>query len=273
MNTVSKSSSLQAYTMLLMRKPVHPEFFGIESRRQLTHGDFDVEAWIYKGGHAVRFQQCRRGEQNASQHVSKPPGLASAHAGNPVGRQPKGQADPRSGLRGAAAGRSNGSSKTSGKGPSAPDAAPICLCEVVTEQPELLLDGAHGGAHGGGAAVGQGAAQPTCFPCAGERDHEEQLGAGVLFMTTLQTETLTEHLYVGTYKEMMQHVRESNSLFSAWTDELGRPNLSLLDLQRYRNEVHVQSYHLRSDCGLVLRTQSMFQVEGLPAMAGRSIHR
>lgn len=31
-------------------------------------------------------------------------------------------------------------------------------------------------------------------------------------------------------------------------------------MQRYRSEIHIQGYHLRSDCGLVLRTQSMFQV-------------
>ena len=38
-------------------------------------------------------------------------------------------------------------------------------------------------------------------------------------------------------------------------------NLSLVDVQRYRDEVHSQGYHLRSDCGLVLRTQSIFQVK------------
>lgn len=79
-------------------------------------------------------------------------------------------------------------------------------------------------------------------------------------MTTIQTETLSEHLYLGTYKEMVAHARESDSVVTVWTDERGKPNLSLLDMQRYRSEIHIQGYHLRSDCGLVLRTQSMFQV-------------
>jgi hypothetical protein len=44
-----------------------------------------------------------------------------------------------------------------------------------------------------------------------------------------------------------------------WKDG-GKNNMSLIDYQKYREEVHVQAYHLRSDCGLVLRTQSIFQI-------------
>jgi hypothetical protein len=56
---------------------------------------------------------------------------------------------------------------------------------------------------------------------------------------------------------------------AAWSDSAGRPNLSLIDTQRYNEEVHVQSYHLRSDCSLVLRTQSIFLVPS-PAETGRA---
>ncbi len=179
MTSLSKTSSLQAYNMMLFRKAVHPEFFGIDARRKIEHGDYGVEAWIFRGGHVIRFQF-------------------------------------------------DGS----------------CVCEVVTDQSEQVPD--------------RGIV--SVFPCAGERDHEEKVSDRVMYMTTIQTETLSDHLYVGTYKEMLQHGRDGNSLMSAWTDELGKPNLSLVDLQRYRNEVHMQAYHLRSDCSLVLRTQSMFQV-------------
>ncbi|MFO0875469.1 MAG: DUF2617 family protein [Phycisphaerales bacterium] len=180
MNSLSKTSSLQAYNMLLFRKAVHPEFFGIDARRRIEHGDYDLEAWIFRGGHVVRFQ----------------------HDG-------------------------------------------ACICELVTDQGDQVPD----------------RGLMSSFPCAGERDHEERISDRLIYMTTIQTETLSEHLYLGTYKEMLHHSRESNSLVSAWTDELGKPNLSLLDIQRYRNEVHIQAYHLRSDCGLVLRTQSMFQTK------------
>ena len=44
-------------------------------------------------------------------------------------------------------------------------------------------------------------------------------------------------------------------------EQLGKPSLSLLEMQRFAEEVHVQSYHLRSDCGLVLRTQTIFRIK------------
>ena len=77
----------------------------------------------------------------------------------------------------------------------------------------------------------------------------------------MQTEMLSDHLYLGTYNELLEHGRECGAALSLWTDELDRPNMSLIDLQRYRGEVHVQGYHLRSDCALVLRTQTIFQMK------------
>jgi hypothetical protein len=59
---------------------------------------------------------------------------------------------------------------------------------------------------------------------------------------------------------MTQHARESNSLVIKPEGSTARPEMSVLDIQRYRTEVHVQGYHLRSDCALVLRTQSMFRL-------------
>ncbi|MSR18395.1 MAG: DUF2617 family protein [Phycisphaerales bacterium] len=172
-------NSLQSYMMLLYRKAVHPEFFGIEGRRRIEHAGMEAEGWIFRGGHAIRFQ----------------------HEG-------------------------------------------LCLCEVVSDQVTSLPGGGLG----------------ASLPCAGERDHQETLSERVSYMTTIQTETLSEHLYLGTYKEMLNHGREHGSLLSLWTDGSGKPNLSVVDLQRYSGEIHVQAYHLRSDCTMVLRTQSMFQV-------------
>lgn len=121
-----------------------------------------------------------------------------------------------------------------------------CLCELVTDQLDHLPE----------------KALAVTLPCAGERDHEERLDDDLVYMTSVQTETLSEHLYIGTCKEMLEHARSVNSLLVNWNDDHGRPNLSVLDMQRFRNEIHLQGYHLRSDCGLVLRTQSMFQFGG-----------
>ena len=175
----SKTSSLQAYTLLVYRKAIHPEFFQIEARKRIEHPQYEFEGWIFKGGHAGRFQF---GE--------------------------------------------------------------TCLCEVVVEGGQNLPE----------------KGLVTNMPCAGERDFDEKFGETLKYMTTVQTETLSEHLYTGTYREMLAHGRDRNCIMTQWNDDQGRPNLSLLDFQRYLNSVHVQGYHLRSDCGMVLRTSTMFEM-------------
>jgi hypothetical protein len=32
-------------------------------------------------------------------------------------------------------------------------------------------------------------------------------------------------------------------------------------MQRFADQVHIQSYHLRAGCSLVLRTQTIFQIK------------
>jgi hypothetical protein len=181
MSLPSKTSSLQAYNLALYRGALHPEFFQIEGRCRIAHGGYEFEAWISRGGHAIRFE----------------------HHG-------------------------------------------MCATEVVGDDIDTLPDRGH----------------VATLPCAGEKDHECEFADRIVYVTSMQTETLSDHLYVGTYNEMLEHGRMGECLMSVWTDEMSKPNLSLLDVQRYADEVHVQTYHLRSDCGLVLRTQSIFQVKG-----------
>lgn len=180
MNPQPRVTSLQAYNMLVYRNALHPEFFGIEGRRRIDGLRYEFEAWIFRGGHALRFQ----------------------HDG-------------------------------------------LCLTEIVGDQVENLPE----------------RGLVATFPCAGEKDHDATFGEKLVYMTSMQTEVLTDHLYLGTYREMLEHGRCTDGLMSMWQDEGGKPNLSLLDMQRFNDQVHVQSYHLRSDCGLVLRTQSIFQVK------------
>ncbi|MCH2133121.1 MAG: hypothetical protein MK116_05155 [Phycisphaerales bacterium] len=99
----------------------------------------------------------------------------------------------------------------------------------------------------------------TTLPCAGEKDHEADFADRISYVTSIQTETLSSHLYMGTYREMLDHGRMGEGLLKIW-DEDGRPSLSLIEHQRYINEIHFQGYHLRSDCLMVLRTQSIFQI-------------
>lgn len=178
--SMTKATSLQSYHMLLFRNALHPEFFQIDARRRITHGEYDFEAWIFPGGHVLRFEH-------------------------------------------------NG----------------LCASEAVTCEPETLPD----------------RGLVTSVPCAGERDSESEFSDRILYMNSMQTETLTDHLFLGTFKEMREHAGDGNGLLTSWDDADGRSNMSLIDMQRYADEVHVQGYHLRSDCGLVLRTQSIFQLK------------
>ncbi|MGI9012892.1 MAG: hypothetical protein ACR2GY_01425 [Phycisphaerales bacterium] len=121
------------------------------------------------------------------------------------------------------------------------------ITEIITEGPEVFSE----------------AGQLLCVPCAGERDHEETLNDAVSYCASVQTESLTESLYLSQYREMLEHSSRPECMHAVWDDQ--GANLSLLDVQRYRDEIHVQGYHLRSDCKLILRTQSIFTVGVLEA--------
>lgn len=146
---------------------------------------------------------------------------------------------------------------------------PVCASELVTDQESGL------------PTLGAVAA----FLCAGERDYEHTFGAkpagvggasgppagstpasgvkgvrgSVVYMSTVQTETLSENLYIATCEEMVAHAGENGSLVHAWEEDTGH-GMSILDLQRYANEVHAQAYHLLPTGGIVIRTQTIFEL-------------
>jgi len=121
----------------------------------------------------------------------------------------------------------------------------VCVTEVVTESGDSLPT----------------RGLMTTFPCAGEKDHESEFGEDLLYITSIQTEMLPDHLFSGTYSELKRHAESGESMYEHWSDEIGNNNLSLVDVQRFSNQVHLQSYHLRQDCKLVLRTQTIFEIK------------
>jgi hypothetical protein len=121
--------------------------------------------------------------------------------------------------------------------------AALCACELMTDQEGRLPES--------GVVSG--------FLAAGERDFEHRFTKDkVTYMTTVQTETLSENLYVATMAEMLDYGRSSDALTHRWNDGTG-PCLSMIDLQRYNREIHAQSYHLMATGGLVIRTQTIFE--------------
>lgn len=119
-----------------------------------------------------------------------------------------------------------------------------CATELITDQEDSVPDR-------GIVAV---------LPCAGERDHEERFSDSINYAATLQTEQLPESLYRATYDELLAFGKENNALIHEWLDDDGGRCASIVDVQRFRKEVHAQGYHLMSQGGLILRTQCLFEI-------------
>jgi hypothetical protein len=100
----------------------------------------------------------------------------------------------------------------------------------------------------------------TTIPCVGEKDFDEVYADRISYVTSIQTETLSDHLYMSSYQEMLEHgQQQSDCLMMPGIKEGRLPSLSVIELQRYADQVHMQSYHFLGDTGLVLRTQSIMQ--------------
>lgn len=99
----------------------------------------------------------------------------------------------------------------------------------------------------------------SAVPCAGEHELEHRFApSGLVYMLSVQTEMLSENLYGATMREMTEHASESRSERFQWSTPDGE-NLSMLDVQLYKSEIHVQAYHLIAQGGFVLRSQTLFE--------------
>ncbi|MEM1329287.1 MAG: hypothetical protein AAGG07_01870 [Planctomycetota bacterium] len=99
----------------------------------------------------------------------------------------------------------------------------------------------------------------TAGLCGGERDVEHEFDEdGVRYISTVQTETLSENLYRVTLDEMREHASDADAVSWEWMDDMG-PCMSMLDVQRFAREVHVQAYHLIASGGIVIRSQTIFE--------------
>lgn len=119
-----------------------------------------------------------------------------------------------------------------------------CVTEVITPNPENLPERGH----------------VTTMVCASERDHEQEFGDRITLITSMQIELLPEHLYGDSYIELVEFGEEANAKVLRYGSGEER-NVSIVDVQRHNDELHVQSYHLQSSHGLVLRTQSIFELK------------
>ncbi len=178
--SLHKTPSVQSYRLLLYQRALHPELFGIQKRRTVQQGCYEIESWLMPGGHVLRFQ-------------------------------------------------------TEGH----------CLTEAIADQDVALPQ--------------RGLVQTV--PCLGEKELDETLSNGAIrYVSSVQTELLSDNLYAATLGEMRDFASDAGAMHYTWTESDGAQNLSLLDVQRYKHEIHAQSYHLIGAAGFVLRTQSIFEI-------------
>jgi len=119
-----------------------------------------------------------------------------------------------------------------------------CLSEVVVDQgPQLPQRGLL-----------------QALPCLGEKELEESVNDSVRYISSVQTELLSDNLYAATLAEMREFSKHHGTMHYEWVDAESSSNLSVFSVERYKKEVHTESYHLIGGAGFVLRTQSIFEI-------------
>ncbi len=179
MQVPDKLVEQQTYSMALFRSAIHPEFFAIEERIEVLYNEYDFEAWLFKGGHVLRFE----------------------YEGT-------------------------------------------CVTEVVTPSPEKLPERGH----------------VATMICAGERDHEQEFGDRITLINSMQIEVLPDHLFGDSFQELVDFGEECGAKIVRY-DNGKHHGASIIDVQRFNDQLHAQSYHLQSEYGVVLRTQTIFELK------------
>ncbi|MBL4809736.1 MAG: DUF2617 family protein [Phycisphaerales bacterium] len=97
--------------------------------------------------------------------------------------------------------------------------------------------------------------------CSAEKDFEHHIPrTKINYITAAQTEQLSSHIYNDTFEELDQLARDQDAIAHRWNDRAGSC-LSLVDIQKFADQVHIQSYHLIAAESLVLRTQTIFELK------------
>lgn len=119
-----------------------------------------------------------------------------------------------------------------------------CVCELLIEQDRDLPS----------------TGIVTAFLCAGEHEFEHRFARdGTTYITSVQTETLSENQYLATLDEFSMFRGDGQQLVHSWRDDAG-PCLSIVDVQQHNREAHAQTFHLVAASRLVLRSQTIFEL-------------
>ncbi len=136
------------------------------------------------------------------------------------------------------------------------------------------------------------------FGCAGDHECAYFIGGQIEYTGAVQAEILKEHQYGFFLDEMVEYARQVKALMIKWDHVegaggvggegagnqgdseggvsglgLGASSVSVISLQPMAGEAHVQAWHLDGSCGLVVRTQAIFELIPTAVVKRRGIRR
>ncbi|MBS0198716.1 MAG: hypothetical protein JSR77_18365 [Planctomycetes bacterium] len=89
---------------------------------------------------------------------------------------------------------------------------------------------------------------------------------------SLSSEQLDTHAFWAAFGEIADLALEHDAFVMRWGDGIAR-SMSVLDVQSFMNEVHVQGYHFDASCHLIIRSQSIFEhVSARSGVLGGGMH-
>ncbi len=97
------------------------------------------------------------------------------------------------------------------------------------------------------------------FLCNGEHEYDHKFHASCEYYTSVQSEVMNEAMFHATYEELMSFGKDKGALIHSFEDVAGQC-LSMLDFEQTSKSIHIDSYHLLASGGIVLRTQSLFEI-------------
>ena len=124
-------------------------------------------------------------------------------------------------------------------------------------------------------------ARLVSYPCVDDRENAYFVGGRVEYTGAVGAEILQGHQYCYFLDEMVGYARQVKALFVKWDHfeegesgedvrGLGASSLSVVNMQPRAGEVHVQAWHLDGSCGLVVRTQAIFELVATSVVRRRS---
>lgn len=105
------------------------------------------------------------------------------------------------------------------------------------------------------------------FRFRGERDHSENWENGVGYMLSSQIEKMSRQLFKSSHSDLMRHAKRRGLLatFDDWASNGDLIPFSFIDYEARERELHIHAFHIYPDDLTFVKTQSIIELQTLPA--------